>query len=83
MGAGRIAFLGGTLRSGIEAVLDAVDFDRRLDGTDLVITGEGRIDAQSVQGKVISGIAKRTAPRNIPLVAIVGGIALSAAGILA
>ena len=74
MGAGSIAFLGGTLRSGIEAVLDAVDFDRRLDGTDLVITGEGRIDAQSVQGKVISGIAKRTAPRNIPLVAIVGGI---------
>ncbi|MCF2615610.1 glycerate kinase [Oscillibacter valericigenes] len=74
MGAGSIAFLGGTLRSGIEAVLDAVDFDRRLDGADLVITGEGRIDAQSVQGKVISGIARRTAPRNIPLVAIVGGI---------
>ena len=74
MGAGSIAFLGGTLRSGIEAVLDAVDSDRRLDGADLVITGEGRIDAQSVQGKVISGIARRTAPRNIPLVAIVGGI---------
>lgn len=74
MGAGSIAFLGATLRSGIEAVLDAVDFDRRLEGTDLVITGEGRIDSQSVQGKVISGIAKRTAPRNIPLVAIVGGI---------
>ena len=74
MGAGSIAFLGGTLRSGIEAVLDAVDFDRQLDGAGLVITGEGRIDSQSVQGKVISGIAKRTAPRNIPLVAIVGGI---------
>ena len=74
MGAGSIAFLGGTLRSGIEAVLDAVDFDSQLDGADLVITGEGRIDFQSVQGKVISGIAKRTAPRGIPLVAIVGGI---------
>lgn len=74
MGAGSVAFLGGTLRSGIEAVLDAVDFDRRLDGADLVITGEGRIDFQSVQGKVISGIARRTAPRGIPLVAIVGGI---------
>ena len=74
MGAGSIAFLGGTLRSGIEAVLNAVDFDRQLDGAGLVITGEGRIDSQSVQGKVISGIAKRTAPRNIPLVAIVGGI---------
>ena len=74
MGAGSIAFLGGTLRSGIEAVLDAVDFDCQLDGAGLVITGEGRIDSQSVQGKVISGIAKRTAPRDIPLVAIVGGI---------
>ena len=78
MGAGSIAFLGGTLRSGIEAVLDAVDFNRQLDGANLVITGEGRIDAQSVQGKVISGIAKRTAPRGIPLVAIVGGIGLGA-----
>ena len=74
MGAGSIAFLGGALRSGIEAVLDTVNFDCCLDGADLVITGEGRIDSQSVQGKVISGIAKRTAPRNIPLVAIVGGI---------
>ena len=78
MGAGSIAFLGGALRSGIEAVLDAVDFNRQLDGANLVITGEGRIDAQSVQGKVISGIAKRTAPRGIPLVAIVGGIGLGA-----
>ena len=41
----------------------------------LVITGEGRIDSQSVRGKVISGIAKRTKPRNIPLLALVGGIA--------
>lgn len=59
---------------GIDAVLDMVDFDRRLEGTDLVITGEGRIDAQSVRGKVISGVSRRTASRNIPLVAIVGGI---------
>ena len=74
MGAGCIAFLGAELKSGIEAVLDMVDFNRRLKGTDLVITGEGRIDSQSVHGKVISGIAKRTQPKNIPLIAIVGGI---------
>lgn len=74
MGAGCIAFLNAELKSGIEAVLDIVDFDRRLEGTDLVITGEGRIDAQSVRGKVISGVSKRTSPRNIPLIAIVGGI---------
>lgn len=75
MGAGCVAFLGAELKSGIEAVLDMVEFDRRLRGADLVITGEGRIDSQSVHGKVISGIAKRTSPRKVPLVAIVGGIA--------
>lgn len=75
MGAGCMAFLKAELKSGIEAVLDMVEFDRHLEGTDLVITGEGRIDSQSVHGKVISGIARRTNPRKIPLVAIVGGIA--------
>lgn len=79
MGAGCIAFLNAELQSGIEAVLDMVDFDQRLEGTGLVITGEGRIDSQSVHGKVISGIAKRTQPRHIPLVAIVGCIDESAA----
>lgn len=75
MGAGCMAFLGAQMRSGIEAVLDTVDFDAQLDSADLVITGEGRIDSQSVHGKVISGIAKRTQPRGVPLVAIVGSIA--------
>jgi len=72
MGAGCVAFQRAALRSGIEAVLDVVDFDAKLDGAELVVTGEGRIDSQSVHGKVISGVAARTAPRNIPLVAIVG-----------
>lgn len=74
MGGGCVAFLGAELRSGIECVLDMVGFDAMLEGTDLVITGEGRIDSQSVHGKVISGIARRTKPRNIPLIALVGGI---------
>ena len=74
MGAGCLAFLGGRLRSGIEAVLDAVEFDRRLEGADFVITGEGRIDSQSFHGKVLSGVARRTRERNIPLIAIGGGI---------
>jgi glycerate kinase len=72
MGAGGMAFLNARMRSGIEAVLDTVDFDAQLNGAELVITGEGRIDSQSVHGKVISGIARRTQPKNIPLVAIVG-----------
>ncbi len=75
MGAGCLAFLNARMRSGIEAVLDLVDFDAQLDGAELVITGEGRIDAQSVRGKVISGVARRTRARGVPLVAIVGSIA--------
>lgn len=79
MGAGCMAFLGAELKSGIECVLDTVGFDGLLEGTDLVITGEGCIDSQSVQGKVISGIARRTKPREVPLLALVGGIAEDAA----
>ena len=79
MGGGCVAFLGARLKSGIESVLDTIGFDAMLEGTDLVITGEGRIDSQSVHGKVISGIAGRTKPRNIPLLALVGGIAEDAA----
>ena len=78
MGGACVAFFDGKLKSGIQAVLDMVEFDRLLVGTDLVITGEGRIDAQSIHGKVISGIAGRTRPQNIPLVAIVGCIDPSA-----
>lgn len=79
MGAGCTALLGASLRPGIETLLDVVGFDRQLQDAELVITGEGRIDAQSVQGKVISGIAKRTKAKGIPLVAIVGCIDDSAA----
>ena len=79
MGGGCVAFLGARLKSGIESVLDTIGFDVMLEGTDLVITGEGRIDSQSVHGKVISGIAGRAKPRNIPLLALVGGIAEDAA----
>lgn len=79
MGAGCMAFLNAQLKSGIDCVLDVIGFDTLLNETDLVITGEGRIDGQSVQGKVISGIAQRTKPRGIPLIAIVGSIAEDAA----
>ncbi|MBQ7246463.1 MAG: glycerate kinase [Lachnospiraceae bacterium] len=84
MGAGCMAFLGANLRSGIEAVLDAADFDRALDGADLVITGEGRFDAQSLSGKVISGVTSRAAGKGIPVIAIVGAVGkdLISAGIL-
>jgi len=74
-GGGAVAFLGAELRPGIEVVLDTVRFDEQLCGADLVITGEGRVDSQSVRGKVISGVARRTAPAGVPLIVIAGGIA--------
>ena len=56
MGAGCVALLGGTIQSGIDAVLDVTGFDRQLEGADLVITGEGRIDSQSADGKVATNL---------------------------
>lgn len=80
LGAGLIAFCGARIASGIDTVLDAVGFDAAVSGADLVITGEGRIDGQSVYGKVPVGVATRacaatrTRPTKLPVVAIVGGI---------
>ena len=72
-GFGCMALLGGTLRPGIETLLDLAGFDRLLERADLVITGEGRLDGQSLRGKVISGVARRAKGR-VPVIAIVGGI---------
>lgn len=74
LGFGLMAFCGGELKSGIEIVLDLVDFDNRLEGVDLVITGEGKIDGQSIYGKVPVGIAGRAKKRDIPVLVVVGGI---------
>ena len=81
MGAGCVALLGGMIQSGIDAVLDVTGFDRQLEGADLVITGEGRIDSQSADGKVISGVVRRTRAKGVPLIAIAGGIADSAGAV--
>ncbi len=82
LGAALGGVLGAQLKSGIDAVLDAVNFDQKLEGVDLAITGEGRIDGQSVRfGKVPVGVAKRCAAHGIPTVAIVGGIGDGAEGL--
>lgn len=74
MGCGTVAFFGSTLQMGIETILDTVKFDELLKDADYVFSGEGRFDAQSLRGKVVLGIAKRTKKANVPLIAIVGGI---------
>ena len=82
LGAALGSVLGAQLRSGIDAVLDAVNFSAKLEGVSLAVTGEGRIDGQSVCfGKVPVGVAKRCAQRGIPTVAIVGGIGEGAEGL--
>ena len=73
-GAGCMAFLGGTLKSGIDAVQETVGFARKLEGADVVITGEGRIDGQSLRGKVVCGVAKTAKAHGVPVLVIVGDI---------
>lgn len=72
MGGGCVAFFNAALKSGIETVLDTVGFDTLATGADLIFTGEGRIDSQSVRGKVVCGVAKRAQALGIPCVAVVG-----------
>ena len=66
------ALLGARLCPGIEMVLDALSFDRMLEGADLVITGEGRLDRQTTMGKAPGGVLARARKQNIPVVAIAG-----------
>ncbi len=67
LGAALNIFLNAKIKSGIDILLELSDFDRQLKGVDLVITGEGKTDSQSSDGKVISGIANMCKRRNIPL----------------
>lgn len=73
MGAGMIAFFGAKLQMGIEAVLDTVNFSRVIEDADLIFTGEGKIDTQSLRGKVVIGVAKRAKLQNKPVIVIAGG----------
>lgn len=74
MGAGIVAFFSGSLKSGIHTILDLIHFDEMLEDTDLVFTGEGKIDGQSLRGKVVIGIAERAQKRKVPVIAVVGAI---------
>lgn len=74
LGAALCVFLHANMKSGIETVLDLIDFDKLLEGVDVVITGEGRMDWQSAFGKVPSGVGMRCKAKKIPAVAIVGSM---------
>jgi glycerate kinase len=76
LGGGFLAFLNARLERGIEMVLDAIGFDDIIRGADLVITGEGRVDSQTLTGKTPYGIMKRALRQGIPCIAIGGSVML-------
>ncbi len=75
LGFGLLAFCGARLARGVDVALDAVGFDAALAGVDLVITGEGRIDRQTLRGKVPAGVGRRARAAGVACVAIGGSVA--------
>ncbi|MGY6028073.1 glycerate kinase [Phytobacter sp. AG2a] len=74
MGAGLFAFCGAELRRGIEIVTEALSLDAHVADADLVITGEGRIDSQTINGKVPVGVASVAKRYNVPVIGIAGSL---------
>lgn len=72
LGAAFIAFLNAKLKRGADMVLDAVGFDEHIQNADMVITGEGKIDSQTMSGKLPAAVAERADAQDIPVVAICG-----------
>ncbi len=77
LGFGAMAFLGATLKEGVKLLMDFCDFDEKLKGVNLIITGEGKIDNQTLQGKLIKGITDEAQKANVPVAAICGTLDVS------
>ncbi|MDU6306294.1 MAG: glycerate kinase [Clostridium sp.] len=74
MGAGMAAFFHSRLQMGIQTILDTVQFEELAAGTDMIFTGEGKLDSQSLRGKVVIGVARRAKALGVPVTALVGDI---------
>jgi glycerate kinase len=74
-----LALLDAEIKPGIELILDLIEFDRRIAGADLVVTGEGSLDAQSLAGKAPVGVARAAARAGIAVVAVAGRLQLNPA----
>ena len=74
LGAGLIAFVGGTLQSGIDMVCQVLEFDRHLEGADLVFTGEGRADKSTVFDKAPVGVARHAMAHGVPSILLAGSL---------
>ena len=74
LGAGLVAFARGSLRPGVDLVADACHLADRIVGADLVITGEGKLDGQSIHGKTPVGVARIAQAAGVPVVAVAGAL---------
>lgn len=74
LGGGLVSFLGAEIRPGIKAILEIADFEKSVQWADLILSGEGRIDGQSANGKAVSGIAEIAGKYNVPVIAICGSV---------
>ena len=72
MGAGMVAFFDSVLQMGIDTVLDTVGFSSVISDADCIFTGEGKMDSQSLRGKVVIGVAKQAKKQNVPVIVIAG-----------
>jgi len=77
MGAGSLVFLKADLLSGIELVKELIDFDVKVKDADWIITGEGKLDSQTLSGKTIHGVIASAKNHDIPVAALCGSITLS------
>lgn len=74
LGYGLMAYLGATLQSGIDLLLDTISFDEQIKGADLILTGEGKSDRQTLMGKVPEGILRRAKKQSVPVHLLSGAI---------
>lgn len=74
LGAGSIAFLQSKLTKGIDVILDTINFDELVSKADIVFTGEGKFDSQSLHGKVVMGVANRSQKYKTPVIVVTGAI---------
>jgi len=72
LGAGLASFLNAELKPGIEIILEYINFEERMDGVDLIITGEGMLDGQSIYGKTPIGVSHRAIQNDIPVICVAG-----------
>ena len=74
LGAGLVAFLNAELKPGIDLVLEVYGFQKRIQGADFIVTGEGRVDSQSGFGKVLKGVSNEAQKQGIPLLLVAGSV---------